>query len=200
MRSRPPQAAVGAILAGGRGRRIGGAKPTVELAGRPLLEHALAAVRGARLEPIVIAKPDTELPVLDCEIVLEPQQPMHPACGIVTALRRCAGRPLVAVACDMPFLVPSLLAWLAATSESLVLPESGGSLQPFPGRYDASLLGRLERAMVSGEPLRDCLAALGARRIGPAELARFGSVDRLAFNVNTPAELEQAERMLSEQG
>jgi len=32
-----------AVLAGGRGRRMGGAKPLAELAGRPLVEHPLAA-------------------------------------------------------------------------------------------------------------------------------------------------------------
>jgi molybdopterin-guanine dinucleotide biosynthesis protein A len=192
MATEPPQAAVGAILAGGLGRRLGGAKPTTELDGRPLLEHALAAVRAADLEPLVVAKPRTRLPPLGCRVLREPEQPVHPACGIAAALREYGDRPLVAVACDMPFLDPGLLAWLAAAPEPLVLPELEGRLQPFPGRYDASLLRPLEKALVDEEPLRTALARLNPRRVEGEQLARFGPPERLVFNVNTPADLRRA--------
>jgi molybdenum cofactor guanylyltransferase len=187
-----PAKAVGAILAGGLGRRIGGGKATVELEGRPLLDHALAAVRAAALEPLVVAKPGTRLPPLECRVLREPEQPVHPACGIVAALRDRGGRAVVAVACDMPFLDPGLLAWLAERPEPLVLPELDGDLQPFPGRYDFSLLGPLERALAEEQPLRRTLEMLNPRRVGADQLARFGSPERLLFNVNTPADLQLA--------
>jgi molybdopterin-guanine dinucleotide biosynthesis protein A len=57
-----PREALGAVLAGGRGRRIGGAKPTADLAGRPLISYPLAALAAAGIEAFVVAKPDTELP------------------------------------------------------------------------------------------------------------------------------------------
>jgi CTP:molybdopterin cytidylyltransferase MocA len=40
---------LGAVLAGGRGSRIGGGKPTIELAGRPLISYRLAAIEAAGL-------------------------------------------------------------------------------------------------------------------------------------------------------
>jgi molybdopterin-guanine dinucleotide biosynthesis protein A len=187
-----PRAPVGAILAGGLGRRIGGAKATVELDGRPLLDYALAAVRAATLEPLVVAKPGTPLPPLECRVLREPEQPLHPACGIVAALRDSGDRPLVAVACDMPFLDPDLLAWLGMRPEPLVLPELDGRLQPFPGRYDPSLLEPLERALAEEQPLRRTLATLNPRRVGADQLARFGPPERLLFNLNTPADLQLA--------
>jgi molybdopterin-guanine dinucleotide biosynthesis protein A len=187
-----PAKVVGAILAGGLGRRIGGAKATVELGGRPLLDYALASVRAAALEPLVVAKPGTRLPPLECRVLREPEQPVHPACGIVAALRDSGGRPLVAVGCDMPFLDPGLLAWLGARPEPLVLPELDGKLQPFPGRYDSSLLRPLERALAEEQPLRRTLEALNPHRVGVDQLARFGEPERLIFNVNTPADLERA--------
>jgi molybdopterin-guanine dinucleotide biosynthesis protein A len=193
----PRQAVVGAILAGGLGRRLAGAKPTAALSGRPLLEHALAAVRAAGLEPLVVAKSRTQLPPLGCRLLREAEQPVHPACGIVAALRECGDRPLVAVACDMPFVDPALLAWLAAAPEPLVLTELDGRLQPFPGKYDGALGPRLERALVEEEPLRSTLESLNPRRVTEEELARFGSPERLLFNVNTPADLERASRSAS---
>jgi len=130
-------------------------------------------------------------------VLREPEQPVHPACGIAAALRECGGRPLVAVACDMPFVDPGLLAWLAAAPEPLVLPELEGRLQPFPGRYDASLLPPLEKALVDEGPLRPALSKLNPRRVGAEQLARFGSPERLLFNVNTPADLRRASRPAS---
>jgi len=55
---------VGVVLAGGAGRRIGGDKATVELAGRPLLLYPLAAVRAVLRDVAVVAKRVTALPPL----------------------------------------------------------------------------------------------------------------------------------------
>jgi molybdopterin-guanine dinucleotide biosynthesis protein A len=188
--------AVGAILAGGRGSRIGGAKATVDIAGRPLISYPIAAVEEAGLEPIVVAKRESELPPLGCHVIHEPERPRHPLCGIVTALRHAGGRPVVAIGCDMPFASPALLAWLGEAPEALAVPVLDGEPQPFPGRYDVSLLGPLETALAGAEPLRRTLESLSPRRIAEDELARFGEPRRLLFNVNTPADAEQARRLL----
>jgi len=46
----------GAVLAGGHGSRLGGAKPTAELAGRPLISYPLAALAAAGIDAFVVAK------------------------------------------------------------------------------------------------------------------------------------------------
>lgn len=191
--SGPP---LGAVLAGGRGSRIGGAKALVELAGGPLISYPLAAVEKAGLEPVVVAKADSELPPLNCRVIREPELPRHPLCGIVAALEYASGRPLVAVGCDMPFTAAGLLAWLGSAPEPLVVPSLGDRLQPLPARYDGALLPALEEALAEGRALRATLESLRPRTIAEAELARFGNPERLCFNVNTPADVEQAERML----
>ena len=56
-----PERALGAVLAGGHGSRMGGAKPTAELAGRPLIAYPLAALAAAGIEAFVVAKPSTHL-------------------------------------------------------------------------------------------------------------------------------------------
>jgi len=89
------------VLAGGRGRRLGGAKPTAELGGRPLIAWPLAAAREAGLEAVVVAKAATPLPSdLDVPVWTEPDEPVHPLAGLVHALERADGRAVVAVACD----------------------------------------------------------------------------------------------------
>lgn len=185
------------VLAGGRGSRLGGGKATVELAGRPLISHPLAALAAAGIESFVVAKQSSGVggALADVQIVTEPEEPSHPLVGIVAALRH-ARRPLVVVACDFPFVPPALLRRLADAPEPLVVPAPGDALQPLIARWSPALLPDLEAALTREEPLRRTVAALSPRLLDDAELAPFGDPARAFFNVNTPEDLEAALRSL----
>jgi molybdopterin-guanine dinucleotide biosynthesis protein A len=175
---------------------------------------------GAGLTTFVVAKPDTELPPLEAEpregsaqpnpgagraleIVREPAQPSHPLLGIVAALRH-AGRPVVVLACDMPFASPALLAALAGSGadrlagedEALVVPAPGGEAEPLQARWSPTLLPALEAALAREEPLRRTVAALSPRLIGEEELARFGDPKRMFLNVNNFDDLRRTAAIL----
>jgi molybdenum cofactor guanylyltransferase len=190
---------LGAVLAGGHGRRIGGEKALASLGGRPLISWPLAALAAAGLEPLVVAKDDSSLPPLDCPVLREPALPRHPLCGVVAALRFAAGRPVLAVGCDMPFLDGGLLAWLAGLGGAVV-PEFGGRMQPLLLRCEPTHLDALEAALHAGRPMREPIAALAPRIVAEEELRRFGDPARLLFNVNSPSDLVEAERLLAAGG
>jgi molybdopterin-guanine dinucleotide biosynthesis protein A len=188
--------AVGVVLAGGRGSRIGGAKPTVEVDGRPLISYPIAAIEAAGLEPLVVAKQGSALPPLECPAIEEPDEPRHPLCGVVAALRHAGGRALVVVGCDMPFVAPDLLAWLASRPEPLVTPVLKGRAQPLPARYEPVLLPALERALAEERSMSGTIDSLGPRIVAEDELAAFGDPGRICFNVNTREDLVRAGEML----
>src|SRR4051812_50149949 len=52
---------LGAVLAGGRGSRLGGGKAGIQLSGRPLISYPLAAIAAAGLGAGVCAQPN-EIP------------------------------------------------------------------------------------------------------------------------------------------
>jgi molybdenum cofactor guanylyltransferase len=186
-----------AILAGGRGTRMGADKALAELGGRPLISYPLAAAAalGGEAETVIVAKRDTRLPGDDpARVLREPDQPVHPLCGIVAALREAGERRVVVVAADMPFVTGELLAWIAALPDRLAVPHAGGRLHPLLGLYRPALLADLERALRAEAPLRQTVASLSPRAVNERELLRFGDPERLVFNVNTPADLEAAER------
>ena len=183
------------MLAGGRSSRMGAPKASVALAGAPLIERPLRAMREARLEAVVVAKPGTELPPLDVAVWHEPEQPRHPLTGIVAALEQAA-RPLVVCGGDLPFVAPALLAHLAGRSEPLVVIEAGGRLHPLIGRYSPDLVGELRAGRDAERPLHEVVTELGAVRITEPKLRRYGDAARITFNVNTPADLRRAEEML----
>lgn len=188
-----------AVLAGGRGKRLGRPKASIPLGGRPLISYPIAAVAEAGLETTVVAKPDTELPELDVPVLREPAEPRHPLCGIVTALRELRA-PIVALGCDTPFVSPELLAHLAGLKEPAVVCETGeGGLQPLLARYEPSVLPELARALDTLMPLREAVWTLAPRILDERDLARFGDPAELAFNVNDPADLAEAEARLASQ-
>jgi molybdopterin-guanine dinucleotide biosynthesis protein A len=181
------------VLAGGVGRRIGGDKATVELAGRPLLLYPLATMRAVFDEVAVVAKQSTSLPSLDPDVTiwLEGDEHHHPLVGIEHALRCARGRAVVVVAADMPFVTRALLAALArerARGAPAVVPRAAGALQPLCARYDPAALA----ALTGFDPAaraQEVVAALGPRILAWPD-------DEPFFNVNAPEDLLQAAALL----
>ena len=184
------------MLAGGSGRRLGGAKAVTPLGGRPLLGYPVDALRAAGLDPVVVAKPATDLPELGVRVLRDEATVEHPAAGIAVALREL-GSPILVCACDMPFVAPDLARFIASIDAPLVVPRAGGRIQPLFARYSASLLVPLEWALAAERSLTALVEGLDPRIVGEEELRRFGDPARLLMNVNTPEELAAAERALA---
>lgn len=182
-----------AVLAGGLGSRIGGAKAMVELGGRPLIAYALDAVERAGLDAVIVAKRDTRLPDLGVPVLTEPPEPRHPLSGVLAALE--VSPAVLAVPCDMPFLSPALLAALSAQEGQAAAGSVDGRLAPLPALVRATARSALEAALASEASLRATLRAVG---VATLDIGRFGDPERLSFTVNTREDLATAELMLAD--
>jgi molybdopterin-guanine dinucleotide biosynthesis protein A len=189
---------MGAVLAGGRGRRLGGDKAVVMLAGRPLIAYPLAALRAVVPDVMIVAKPDTALPAGDelgaVRVLREPAEPRHPLVGILHALRVAAGRPVLVCAADLPFLTAEVLRELVQTdpgdAPAVVATGADGAMQPLLGCYRPEAGPLLEAAArEAAAPVRSAVAAIGAQRLEV-------SADVL-FNVNSREDLARAEELLA---
>jgi molybdopterin-guanine dinucleotide biosynthesis protein A len=161
---------IAAILAGGRSRRMGTDKALVDFRGEPLIARPIAAARAAGLEPVAVAK--HALP-LDVPTWIDGYETSHPLSGLLTALEH---GPVVAIACDQPFVTPELLAELAA-HEGFAITRG----EPFPGRYEPSPI--LHAALDEEASMRATLA-----KLHPTEI---DADPRLVISLNTPAELKR---------
>jgi molybdopterin-guanine dinucleotide biosynthesis protein A len=159
------EAPLGVVLAGGAARRFGGAKMTATLDGRPLVAHAVAALTAtAGLDGIVVAaRPETSLPgELEAEVWIEPGDGVrHPLAGIARALER-AGRPVVVLAGDMPWVPVALLSRLAApvADDRPVVVRGPGGPEPLLGRYPPATAAALRAGAEAGAPARGVVSAL----------------------------------------
>jgi molybdopterin-guanine dinucleotide biosynthesis protein A len=187
-------APIGAVLAGGTGRRIGGGKAVVELHGRPLVSYPVGVLQAVLGEVAVVVKPDTELPQMPgVEVWIEPREPRHPLAGIVHALDSAGGRAVVVAAGDLPFLTEALVRRVAtadANGRPVVVPRAGGRLQPLLARYEHGARAPLaQRLTEPPRPLTDVVAGLGPQVLEVDD-------DEAFFNVNLPEDLLTATAMM----
>jgi molybdenum cofactor guanylyltransferase len=189
-RSRP----VGAIMAGGAGRRIGGQKATVELDGKPLICYPLEAVGQVLSKVAILAKAGTTLPSISGVAVwIEPESPRHPVVGITQALALAGGHPVLVCAGDLPFVTPGLIRQLVKADPGrspAVVACTQGHMQPLLGCYQPRALDLLtSAARAATGRLMEIVAA-----IDPV-LLEVDDPEEL-FDIDTPDDLLQAAAML----
>ncbi len=183
---------IGAVLAGGSGSRIGGAKATAQLDGQALITYPLTAALGALGSVAVVAKDDVELPQLDqrVELWIEPDEPRHPVVGVIEALRRAEGRAVLIIACDLPLLTSEVVALIAsaeAEGSVAVMASAAGRPQPLLARYEPAALALLEKFDTDGPMTEQVMALMPTLVEVPAEAS---------FNVNDLEQLKEVSRRL----
>ena len=192
----------GCILAGGRSRRMGHDKRRALLGGRPLIEHAIARLK-PQVDLLMINANDdpshysaTGLPVRADPI----PDSAGPLAGILAALNwaeEISARALITVPSDAPFFPADLVARLDAVSDRAIVSAcSGGRIHP------VFSLWREPPTFIA--TLRAALEDQNHRKV-ESFIARFphATVDWPVepfdpfFNINAPADLDEAGRIMA---
>jgi molybdopterin-guanine dinucleotide biosynthesis protein A len=188
----------GVILAGGQGRRMGGAdKSFVTLAGRPLICHVLDRLRPQVDSVILSANGDpARFAELGC-VVVPDEASQGPLSGILAALRHAAAlgaTHVVSTPVDTPFLPPDFVARLQAAAahspDGLALARTADGDHPTSALWPVSLAPALAAFLAEG-------GAKVIRFTDAHSAARAEFSDAMGFmNLNTPAELAAAKALL----
>jgi molybdopterin-guanine dinucleotide biosynthesis protein A len=188
-----PSAVTGLLLAGGMGRRMGGAdKGLVVLDGRPMAAWVLDRLRPQVGTLLINANRNPEMwnsfgyPLVADRITGY----AGPLAGIHAGLAICATPLLVTAPCDSPFMPTDLVARLATALEQeeadLAVVRSNGRLQPVFALMRRSVLDSLEGYLDEGGRKIDTWFAM-------LRMAVVDFDDDTAFaNINTPDELAAA--------
>jgi iron complex transport system ATP-binding protein len=165
-----------AILAGGLSARMGRNKSDIALAGKTLLQHALAVCRAANLKTHVVRKDS----VPRC----------GPIGGILTVFKNSPADSILFLSCDMPFVPPGIL-------DALMQYSTEGNRSIFC-RNDCTFGFPF---VIRREDLSFVKAQVKKGEFSLQSLAKALKADALLlpkdrqwqlFNVNTPAELRKA--------
>ena len=170
---------VGFVLAGGQSSRMGADKALVQLAGQPLIHHALSTLREAGL-PASIAGGSTALQAF-ASLVQDSVTGLGPLGGICTALRATSARLVAFLPVDLPLLPPSLIGILLnharTTDRPMTLTSVKGFTQTFPVVLGRAVLPELEKSLKAGHG--GCLSAFEAAAAKLGEPMSLLSVEGL---------------------
>jgi len=196
-----PSDTAAVILAGGRGRRMGGTtKALLPLGGRSLLDHVLRRLEPQRA-PIAISANDPAITAAWPLLADTHDDRRGPLAGLlagmVWARGQCGIRRIISLPVDCPFLPRDLADALCATADEtgaqVVVAASAGVEHPTVALWDLALIYALRAVVQAGTDL-------SVRRFYqayPVAVRPFdsGAIDPF-FNINTPADLARAEDAL----
>ena len=164
------------VLAGGRSSRFGRDKLAEPIDGRPMLQHAIDAVRQVATDIVVVTAPDgAPVPEAATDVVVAHDRRSFegPLAGLSTGLAAFDPQVerVVVVGGDMPTLVPAvlrqLLDQLAIHAIAVLSDEVGPRPLPIAVRR-SSVAPAVERLLASGERrLRELLAGSDVAVIAP---------------------------------
>jgi molybdopterin-guanine dinucleotide biosynthesis protein A len=198
------EASLGLVLAGGLARRMGGGdKPLVKIAGATILERVLERLGPQCVRLIINANGDPARFAATGLAVVADDVPgfAGPLAGILAALDWTAANApqtawVASVPGDCPFLPPDLVARLhaarGAAGTPLACARSGEWRHPVVGLWPIALRADLRRAVVD-EGLRKIEIWTARHGVAIADWP-VDPVDPF-FNVNTPADAAEAERL-----
>jgi molybdopterin-guanine dinucleotide biosynthesis protein A len=188
----------GAILAGGRGRRMGTNKALLPFAGQRIIDGLVGKLRALFPEVLVVVSDPAPYAGLEVCTVRDRVPGKGPVGGIYTALYHSAFPHTFCIACDMPLANPALIAYLCQQSAGydVVVPRTPDGYQPLHAVYGKGCLSHLE-AMLRADCLRveALFPAVRVRTVEAQELARVDANLASFVNVNTPEELDAALRL-----
>src|SRR5262245_4799679 len=186
----------GVILAGGKSRRMGGSpKALLPFGGRPLIEHIAETLRSVLSDCLVVTNTPELYESLDLPMVGDVFPESGSLGGIYTGLRAVSGDAALCVACDMPFLSPRLIAYLAGRSAEadVVVPDAGGELQTLHAVYRKTCLPVMEQRLHAGRlKITGIFDDVRVVRVPVDDIERFADPDVAFMNLNTPEDLARA--------
>ena len=194
-----PDGVTGVLLAGGNSSRMGRNKALMPLAGRRLVDRALAVLAGLFDDLLMVTNSPELYADLGIRMVPDLVTGKGALGGIHSAVHHAVAPHCLVVACDMPFLNADVLRYLAdqRAEYDVVVPNVNGRPQPLHAVYGKACLQPIARRLES-----DRLHVVGfypdvrVREVTAGELADFDPEGLSFRNLNTPEEFADAERRL----
>ncbi len=199
----------GYVMAGGASTRFGFDKARAELNGETMLARMCKSVKNITGSVSIVA-PFGRYAEFGERLVGDHWPGEGPLGGIISALMDAQTRNhehawCLIVGCDMPFLTREWLTYLkdrtVTTSAAVVAPRSALGLEPLCACWHTSATGRLQFSFEDGiRKVTDAMKRVSMEVVDEKEWKRFDEMGRLFWNMNTPAEYEEARRIMEAQG
>src|SRR6266851_376175 len=185
-----------AILTGGLASRFGGTdKGALLVDGRTIFDRQVAELSSLTDDVLVVRATDAARDGATQRIGPRVVADLVPGCGplggLHAALSEARGDAVFVVACDMPYVTASFIAYLFSLGSEvdIVVPQTERGYHPLCAVYARACLEPVAARLADRRlAMRDLIAAMRTRVVTAEEIDRFGDRYRLLANINTPAE------------
>lgn len=189
------------IQAGGQSSRMGEDKALKLFLGKPLIQRVVERVSPIADELIVTTNRPTDYAFLNQRLVPDLKPGRGALGGLYTAIAS-ANHPFVAVvACDMPFastrLIESAHRLLVKEEADVLIAQTSEGYEPFHAVYRReTCLPAIEAAIHEDKwKVTSWFSEVKLRKLTPDELKAFDPSGLCFWNVNTPEEFANAEKL-----
>jgi molybdopterin-guanine dinucleotide biosynthesis protein A len=193
-----------AIQAGGESLRMGQEKGLLLLGGEPLIQRVIARVAPLADEILITTNKLADYQFLGLPLFPDLLPGTGALGGLYTALSAASEPILAVVACDMPFVSPTILELardrLVESGADVAIPYTAEGYEPFHAVYRReSCLPVVEGALHLGERrLISWFSGVSVVTLEEAQVKTYDPEGLAFWNLNTPEEFEQAERLIQQ--
>ena len=199
------QTCTGIILAGGESKRLNSVEKSNLLVGDKRIIERMMTVFGKLFSEIILVSnhPTTYLE-WNAIVVKDIYTKRSSLTGIHSGLFYTKTDHAFIAACDTPFLKMDLVKALVQHVESgtdVVIPRTDVGIEPLCAVYSRRCLQTVQNALEQNHlKIRDLFNKLNVKEVPETVLRKMDSGLISFFNINTPDDLEKANRMINENG
>lgn len=189
------------IQAGGQSARMGEDKALKLFLGRPLIQRVIERLAPLADEILVTMNHPEDYAFLGLRLVSDLAPGRGALGGLYTALASAASPIVAVVACDMPFASATLLEaatrLLVQEEADVVIPKTDGGYEPFHAVYRrAACVPAIQSALEANLwKVISWFPKVKVRVLTIGEVTRLDPSGLAFWNVNTPEEFAEAERL-----
>ncbi len=189
------------IQSGGKSERMGEDKALKPFLGRPLIQHVIERLAPLADEILVTTNRPADYAFLGHRLVSDLAPGRGPLGGLYTAVASATSPIVAVVACDMPFASTRLLETatriMVKEDADVVIARTDEGYEPFHAVYRRETCVPAIQSAIEADKWKVIawFPSVKVRELTPAEVSATDPSGRAFWNVNTPEEFAEAERL-----
>ncbi len=173
----------------------------MELDGSRLIERVISVMEPLFENLVIITNTPLEYDYLQLPMQEDLIKGLGPLGGVYTGLETISSESGFFVACDMPFLQRDLIRHMVAIRRDFdaVVPKVDWKIEPLHAIYTRNCLPAIKKLIdLKAYQIIEIFDSIRVRYVEEEEIRSFDSRLKSFFNVNTPVELTDADRLENE--
>jgi len=187
----------GIILAGGKNSRIAMTKALIQMGEYTIIERTVQIFQSLFNEIIIVTNHADDYRHLGVKLTQDIIPDTGPLGGLYSGLMASSNHYNFVVACDMPFISPSIIQHIQPYTKddyfNVIVPEYNGFIEPLFSFYSQGCIPTIENNLKNNQlKIRNFFTQVKVKEV---KCDKFTSIEKIFFNINTREDLQLARKL-----